>query len=207
MKIHTFACGPFQTNTYLVEDEQTRSALLIDPTMDSGRVYDAILARRLSVALIVNTHGHIDHVYCDAYFSDKTGAVVAIHQADVPVLAASGKMAAMFGLKAPAPVVAGRVLAEGDSVAAGSLSFQVIHTPGHTPGGVCLYGHGALFAGDTLFAGSIGRTDLPGGDHKMLITAITGKLLTLPGETIIYSGHGLPSTIAEEGAHNPFLRR
>lgn len=206
MKIHRFARGPFQTNTYLVEDEATGSALLIDPTIGSETVYDVIVARHLSLALIVNTHGHIDHVYCDAYFRDKTGAAVAIHEADAPALASGQGVALLFGLPAPTPVVADRMLADGDAVTAGDLSFQVIHTPGHTPGGICLYGHNVLFAGDTIFAGSIGRTDLPGGDYDTLITSIKHKLLTLPGDTVVYSGHGQPSTIAEERAHNPFLQ-
>jgi hydroxyacylglutathione hydrolase len=205
MKIHTFTLGPFGTNTYLVEDEAAGEALLIDPTMDSESVYDAVVARDLRVVLIANTHGHIDHVFADAFFKQKTGAALVIHGDDAPLLASLAQQSRMFGLAEPAVAQADRLLADGDVLSVGSLSLQVIHTPGHTRGGVCLYGHGVLFAGDTLFAGGIGRTDLPGGDYETLIGSITRRLLVLPDETIVYSGHGGATTIGEEKKGNPFL--
>jgi len=205
MKIHTFTLGPFQTNSYLVEDETTGLALLIDPTIGSESIYDYVAAHKLQVPLIVNTHGHIDHVYGDAFFKQKTGAALVIHPADTDWLQAVPQQAVMFGIQAPPSATPDQLVNDGDSVATGNLSLRVIHTPGHTPGGICLYGHGILLSGDTLFAGSIGRTDLPGGDYETLIAAIHEKLLALPDETVVYSGHGRPTTIGEEKRLNPFL--
>jgi glyoxylase-like metal-dependent hydrolase (beta-lactamase superfamily II) len=205
MKISTYTCGPFGTNTYLVEDEASKEALLIDPTIGSGRVGDEIRARGLALRLIVNTHGHIDHVFGNAFFVQQTGAELAIHTDDAWWLGALTKQAATWGLDTPGAVQPSRLLNDGDAVAVGALSFVVLHTPGHSAGGVCLYGHGVLFAGDTLFAGGIGRTDLPGGDYDTLIDSIKRRLLTLPGETVVYSGHGEPTTIEQERQGNPFL--
>jgi hydroxyacylglutathione hydrolase len=204
MKVHTFAFGLFQTNSYLVEDDGSAEALLIDPTISAEPLWDFITTQRLHVSLIVNTHGHIDHIYSNAFFKSKTGAALAIHSADAQRLAATGD-AGIFGLKPPPTAVADRLLEHGDSVAVGGLHFTVIHTPGHTPGGICLYGHNALFAGDTLFAGGIGRTDLPGGDYDTLIDSITRRLLVLPADTVVYSGHGGTTTIEQEKRGNPFL--
>ena len=206
MRIHTYARGPFQTNTYLIEDEATGEALLVDPTIDSESVGDEITARKLHVALIVNTHGHVDHTYGDAYFKRTTGAALAIHADDAPLLAGSVQQARRFGLPAPDAVQADRLLAGGDVLVIGDLSLAVVHTPGHTPGGICLYGSGVLIAGDTLFAGSIGRTDLPGGDDDLLIESIHRQLLVLPESTLVYSGHGDATTIGAEKRTNPFLR-
>ena len=206
MKVHSFALGPFHTNSYLVEDETTGDALLVDPTIESQSILPFITEHRLHVALIVNTHGHIDHVFGDAFFKEKTGAPLAIHQADAPSLKSAANQAKMFGLDAPPAVTVDRLLADGDTVQVGQMSFRVIHTPGHTPGGICLYGHSVLFSGDTLFAGSIGRTDLPGGNFDQLMGSIRQRLLTLPDETIVHSGHGANTTIGEEKEGNPFLQ-
>jgi len=206
MRIHTFALGPFQTNTYLVEDEAAGEAMLVDPTMDSESVADVIAARGLRLPLIVNTHGHIDHVFGDAFFKRQTGAMLAIHRDDAAWLGSLAQQARMFGLAALRAVQPDRLLADGDVINIGSLAFQVIHTPGHTPGGVCLYRHGVLMSGDTLFAAGIGRTDLPGGDYDVLMNSIKQRLLVLPDETIVYSGHGAATTIGTEKEENPFLQ-
>ena len=205
MQIHTFACGPFETNTYLIEDEETGQAILIDPTMESEGIYDEIMARGLRLALIVNTHGHVDHAYANAFFKEKTGAPLLIHKDDALWLGTVAQQAVIFGLDAPPPSTADRRLQDGDTITAGNLAFQVLHTPGHTPGGICLYGHGILLSGDTLFAGSIGRTDLPAGSYETLLTSIRSKLLALPAETVVYSGHGPATTIGHEMMYNPFL--
>ena len=206
MRMHTFTLGPFMTNTYVVEDETTAQAMLVDPTIASESVYEALAERRLTLALIVNTHGHVDHVYGNAFFKEKTGAALAVHKDDEPWLRSMRMQAALFGLDVSPVSAADRLLADGDTVVVGSLSFQVIHTPGHTPGGICLYRHGVLLSGDTLFAGSIGRTDLPGGDYERLIESIKTKLLVLPEGTVVYSGHGPETTIGEEKLYNQFLR-
>ena len=209
MKIHAFALGPFRTNSYVVEDDTSGEALLVDPTIASESIYDEIVAHHWKIPVIVNTHGHVDHVYGDGYFKGKTGAQLAIHKDDAPWLETMGG-AARFGLAMPAPVSADRLLSDGDTVTVGGLSFEVIHTPGHTAGGICLYSsqssHDILISGDTLFAGSIGRTDLPGGDYDQLIDSIQRRLLVLPDDTIVYSGHGEATTIGEEKDSNPFLR-
>lgn len=205
MKIHSFACGPFQTNSYLVEDETSGEAVLIDPTLESEGILDVIGERRLRLTVIVNTHGHIDHVFGNALFKKRTGAPLAIHSADAAMLTLLGQQARLFGLPLPEMTGTDRLLADGDTVSAGTLALEVLHTPGHTPGGISLYTPGVLFSGDTLFAGSIGRTDLPGGDYDMLIASIMQRLLALPHETVVYSGHGQPTTIGEEAASNPFL--
>lgn len=206
MKIHTFACGPFQTNTYLVEDEGSGAALLIDPTLQSEGILAEIEQRALRLAVIVNTHGHIDHVFANAFFKEQTGAPLSIHSADAPMLATLAQQARLFGLPEPALAQADRLLEDGDTISAGALALRVPHTPGHTSGGVSLYSPGVLFSGDTLFAGGVGRTDLPGGDWNTLLDSITSRLLALPDETIVYSGHGQPTTIGAEKRSNPFLR-
>lgn len=206
MRIHSFTLGPFMTNTFVVEDEATGAAMLIDPTIGSERLYDMLMEQGLSLGLIVNTHGHIDHVYGNAFFREKTGAPLAIHRDDAPLLRSMGMQAVMFGLPMAPPSQADHLLVDGEDLRLAELSFRVIHTPGHTPGGVCLYGHGVVLAGYTLFAGSIGRTDLPGGDYDALIESIKTKLLVLPQATVVYSGHGPETTIGEEKEHNPFLQ-
>lgn len=205
MKIHTFTLGPFQTNSYLIEDEATHQGLLVDPTIDSDSIYADIVALQLKIDLIVLTHGHVDHAYGSAYFKKMTGAALAIHQDDVALLRTAPNQAVFFGLPMPQHVSADRLLADGDVITAGRLSFQVVHTPGHTPGGICLYGQGVLISGDTLFAGSIGRTDLPGGDSAMLLRSIKARLLALPPHTLVHSGHGPLTMIGEEKQFNPFL--
>jgi len=206
MKIRTFTLGPFLTNSYVIEDESTGMAILVDPTIGSETIYDVIKAHKLTIGLILNTHSHVDHVYGNAFFKEKTGATLAIHRDDAPWLHSIPQQARMFGLMAPSSPSADRLLENGDMITLGRLSFQVIHTPGHTPGGICLYGHGILLSGDTLFAGSIGRTDLPGGNYTQLITSIKKRLLILPEETVVYSGHGEPTTIGEEKRNNPFCK-
>ncbi len=205
MRVHTFACGPFQTNTYVVEDESSRAVLVIDPTIESDAVLDDIASRQLHVAVIINTHGHIDHVFADAVFKRQTGAPLALHSADAPMLSHLTQQARLFGLPAPEQPAADRLLSDGDIVSAGQISLRVLHTPGHTPGGISLYAPGVVFSGDTLFAGGVGRTDLPGGDMDALLRSIAERLLTLPDQTVVYSGHGRPTTIGEERISNPFL--
>lgn len=205
MKIHTFTIGPLETNAYLVVDEGSRQTLLIDPGLESEGIYDVILEERLDLRAIVNTHGHFDHVCGNAFFKAKTGKPVLIHRDDVTMMSQAAGQALAFGFQVSTSPPPDRLLAEGDEVEIGESRFQVLHTPGHTPGGICLYEEGVVFVGDTLFAGSIGRTDMPGGSYELLLNSIRSKLLSLPDETAVYPGHGPATTIGAERAHNPFL--
>lgn len=200
-----FERGPFLNNVYLLEDVRGREAWLIDPSIDSESILEEIARRGLRLSVILNTHGHLDHVYHNRLFKERTGAQIWIHADDVPLLEAVERQGAMFGVRVPSSPPPGRLLADGDRLRFADLEFEVLHTPGHTPGGICLYTPGLLLAGDTLFAGSIGRTDLPGGSYGTLIRSIRSRLLPLPDATRVLSGHGPETTIGRERGANPFI--
>jgi glyoxylase-like metal-dependent hydrolase (beta-lactamase superfamily II) len=205
LEILRFTYGPFAENTYVVVGPSGRSAMLVDPGIGSEPVGDAIEKRGLSVELIVNTHGHLDHVAGNAFFKRLTGAPIAIHAADLPFLRNVTAQAAMYGLTAedsPEPDVA---LVDGVGLTFDGATFDVIHTPGHSPGGVCLRRGDQMLVGDTLFRGSVGRTDLPGGDWDTLLAAVRGKLFLLPDDVRCYPGHEGETTIGRERATNPFV--
>jgi len=197
--------GPLQSNSYLLADEVTREAALFDPGMESEPVADVLARERLTVTAIINTHGHFDHVFGNAYFKAKTGAPLLMHRADLDLVKRLEEQSLYFGFRATPSPPPDRFLEEGDEVRVGGIRLRVLHTPGHSPGGICLVTDGTAFVGDTLFAGSIGRTDLPGGSAETLLTSIREKLLTLPDDTVIYPGHGPATTIGHERRHNPFL--
>ncbi|MDX9710556.1 MAG: MBL fold metallo-hydrolase [Trichloromonas sp.] len=205
MIIEAFPVGPLQVNCYIVGCETTREALVIDPGDEGGRILAALARAGLQARLVVNTHGHFDHIGANAFLVEKTGAELLIHEKDVPLLAQSERHAELFGLSVvPSPAPA-RTLAGGEALSVGELRIRVIHTPGHSPGGICLLVDGHLFAGDTLFAGSIGRTDLAGGNHQQLLAAIREQLLVLPEATVVHPGHGPDTSIGREKRHNPFV--
>ncbi|MCK5349187.1 MAG: MBL fold metallo-hydrolase, partial [Desulfobacula sp.] len=154
----------------------------------------------------INTHGHFDHVSANKRMKEATGAEIAIHPEDEPMLHELSQSALMFGLSSENSPPADILLEDGDEVTFGEITLQVIHTPGHSKGGISLYTKGHLFSGDTLFSGSIGRTDLPGGDYDTLISNIREKLLIFDEDTIVYTGHGPETTIGNEKRMNPFLR-
>lgn len=205
MTIESFAVGPMDSNVYVVADDATGDAAVIDPGIESDRVLEHVRERQWRLAYVINTHGHFDHVFQDVRFVEQTGAELLIHAEDAPLLKALSHQASWFGLPAPPTPVPTRLLRDGDAIAIGRLVFRVLHTPGHTPGGICLLGHGVLLSGDTLFAGSVGRTDFVGGDCRALTRAIREKLLPLPDDTVVYPGHGPATTIGQERAGNPFL--
>jgi glyoxylase-like metal-dependent hydrolase (beta-lactamase superfamily II) len=201
-----FPVGPVGANCYIFGDDAAREAFVIDPGDEPDRILEALRALRVKTLAIVNTHGHFDHIQAVEAVRGATGAPFWIHEAERDVLAqgpARAKM--MFGLDLPPSPVPDRWLVEGDRLAVGSLTLVVRHTPGHSPGGVCLVGDGMAVVGDTLFAGSIGRTDLPGADMATLLASIARVLLPLPDATVCYPGHGPSTTMGEEKRTNPFL--
>ena len=206
MEIATFVVGPLQSNSYLVVDEPSRRAAVIDPGMDSEVVLDAVRRQGLRVESVVITHGHFDHVFSGALFKAETGAEMVMHPNDLPLLAEVPETARLFGIKAPTPPSPDRLVREGDAIAVGGLSLRVLETPGHTPGSISLCLDDAVFVGDTLFAGSVGRTDLTGGSLEVLLHSIRTKLLALPDRTVVYAGHGPATSIGVERRDNPFLQ-
>ncbi len=205
MLVETLAVGPLQVNCYLVACPRTNHALVIDPGDEGDRILEMIDKLGLKVKMVVNTHGHFDHVGANHQVLAATGVELCMHRDDLPLLKVAAKQAAGYGLPAVQSPDPKRFLENGDLIEVGDLSFEVIHTPGHSPGGICLYGEGHLFSGDTLFAGSIGRTDLPGGDMKQLLSHIRSQLMVLPDATVVHPGHGPESTIGREKTVNPFL--
>jgi glyoxylase-like metal-dependent hydrolase (beta-lactamase superfamily II) len=206
VNVVTIPNGVFAENTYLVVDEPAGACAVVDPGEEAGLILHKIGQTGTRAAAVWLTHAHLDHVLGVAQVATATGAPVWLHPGDRPLYDAAAAQAAAFGLPAP-PVLPAPDYAfgVGEPVAVGGLRFDVRHAPGHSPGSVCLVGHGVCFCGDVLFAGSIGRTDLPGGDFETLLHSIERELLSLPDDTIVYSGHGPATTIGRERRTNPFL--
>ncbi len=199
--------GPLQVNCYILADEKTKEAVVIDPGDDAEDILKIIKEKGLTVKYIVNTHAHFDHVGANAKLKEATGAEILLHEADAALLSSSTSQAGMFGMKTAASPPADRYIRDGDVITAGEVSLTVLYTPGHSSGGISLLEDGMVFSGDALFTGSIGRTDLPGGDLMTLIGSIKSKLLDLPDDTRVFPGHGPDSTIGEEKKENPFLNQ
>ena len=213
MKISIFQFSLFGINTYLVSDSSTHDCAVIDPGMISPEeekaISDFILTNGLHLTHIINTHLHIDHAAGISYLKSRYGAPVYAHPDDAPLGERIDMQASMFGIREKISNVTDTVdLSDGDIIHIGEGELEVIHVPGHSPGSVALYDRkdGFLIGGDILFAGSIGRTDLPGGSYETLVGGIKRRLLTLPPSTIVYPGHGPSTTIGREAASNPFLR-
>jgi hydroxyacylglutathione hydrolase len=201
--------GPLQCNCSIIGDEATHEAMAIDPGDDIADILALIAKHNLQVKQIVITHAHIDHVGGAMKLRAATGAPILLNQNDSVLLKMLDVQAAWIGMEAPGKVEIDQSIGESDKVQAGPLVAQVLHTPGHTEGSICLYFsvERKLIAGDTLFAGSIGRTDLPGGSFDKIIRSIHEKVLALPDETIVVPGHGPLTSIGEERESNPFLRK
>ena len=207
--------GMLQCNCSIIGDPVTREALVIDPGDEVSRILELLGRHKLKVKGIVSTHAHIDHVGGLSKLHQYTGAPVMMHRDDLPLYQAMDVQAAFLGVMPPEVTEVHQLLTEGDALQWGSLEAQVIHTPGHTPGSVSLYmpqeagkitlASPQLFAGDTLFAGSIGRTDLWGGSMEAILDSLRGKLMALPGETVVHPGHGPTTSIGEEKESNPFV--
>jgi len=206
MLIKTLPVGPLQVNCSIVVCEETRQAVVIDPGDDAGEILREVKQADSEIKLIINTHGHFDHIGGNAGLIAASGAELMMHADDVPVLQQAAVHAGIYGLSVTPSPDPDRLLADGESVTIGSLTFSVLHVPGHSPGGICLLIENDIFVGDCLFAGSIGRTDLPGGNHDLLISGIRQKLLPLADDTVVHPGHGPDTTIGREREHNPFLR-
>ena len=201
--------GPLQCNCSVIGDETTREAMVIDPGDDIAEVLALVQKHNLRVKQIVITHAHIDHVGGAMKLRATTGAPIILNHNDYTLLKMLDLQAAWIGMASPGKVEIDHSIAEADRLQAGALTADVLHTPGHTEGSICLYfpAEKKLIAGDTLFAGSIGRTDLPGGSFEKIINSLQGKLMALPDETLVVPGHGPVTTIGEERESNPFLRR
>jgi glyoxylase-like metal-dependent hydrolase (beta-lactamase superfamily II) len=197
--------GQFAQNCWLVADPGAGEAAVIDPGEESGRILAELAARGWRATAIWITHAHIDHILGVAAVRAATGAPVYLHPRDRPLYDNVAEQGRWFGLRVDPLPPPDHAFAEGDRVRVGSLEFVVHHVPGHSPGHVALVGLGHCFSGDVLFRGSVGRVDLPGGDGALLMESIRRRLLTLPGDVIIHSGHGPDTTIAEERRGNPFL--
>jgi hydroxyacylglutathione hydrolase len=201
--------GPLQCNCSIIGDETTHEAMVIDPGDNIDDVLDLIGKHHVRVSQIVITHAHIDHVGGAMKLRASTGAPILLNQNDYALLKMLDVQAAWIGVPSPGKVEIDRSIQTGDSVAAGSHTATILHTPGHTEGSVCLYfsAEKKLIAGDTLFAGSIGRTDLPGGSTQKIIESLHNTVLALPDETVVVPGHGPLTTIGEERRSNPFLMK
>ncbi|MGI6712938.1 MAG: MBL fold metallo-hydrolase [Bacillota bacterium] len=205
MIIKTLQVGMIGTNCYIVACSNTKEAAVIDPGDEAQRIMKTVKENGLSVSVIINTHGHWDHVGGNNELFQLTGVPVLIHEKDASFLAEEKLNLGTFIGKKSSSHMADQLLKEGDQVKVGNLSFSILHTPGHTPGGISIVGKNVVFVGDTLFAGSIGRTDLPGGGFDILIRSIKDKLFSLDDSYIVYPGHGPSTTIGWERKNNPFL--
>ncbi len=195
MILKVLVVGPFATNCYVVGSEPAKQGMIIDPAAEAKAILDAVHQLGISISLIVVTHTHIDHIGAVREIKRETNADFALHEAE-------GRGIAQVISRLPQP---DRLLKDGDTIDIGDLHFLVLHTPGHSPGGISLLGHGVVFCGDTLFKLGIGRTDLPGCSHNQLISSIQSKLMVLPDETIVLPGHGPWTTIGDERRMNSFL--
>ena len=215
MLVKQFEVGDFNIFSYLVADEEAKEGLFIDPSADHDLLLREAALFGLTIKYIVNTHHHIDHVMGNREMAGRTGAKIVIHKDDAPRMHdVDPSILKMF--RAELPQEADILVSDGDLIEVGNVALKVIHTPGHTPGGICLYlegtpgSHGMIFTGDTLFVGTCGRTDFPGGDFEQLEKAVTTRLYTLPGDTVLFPGHNYASrptsTIEQERHTNDAIR-
>lgn len=205
MILEKLVVGPLASNCYIVGSAVNREGMIIDPGDEAGQILEKIKDLQLDIKSIVLTHSHIDHIGAVKEVCKATGAEICVHTDDAQSLK-GGRMGSVLGsfyLASPTP---DRLLKGGDNINIGDLHFLVLHTPGHTPGGICVLGHGVVFTGDTLFNYGIGRTDLLGGSQCQLLTSLHTKLMVLPDNTVVYPGHGPESTIGAERSGNPYLR-
>ena len=205
MIVETLVVGPYAENAYVVRFPETAEGFLVDPGDEADRIAEVIRRHNLTIRYILNTHAHVDHVLAVEAMKELTQAPFYLHEAEEPNLRSVVERA----LWSPGPVeppVVDRYIRGGDTFEVGGQTVRVLDTPGHSPGGVSLVVDNVVFTGDALYAGSIGRIDLPGGSMEVLLESIRSALFALPGETVVYPGHGPATTIAHEREHNPFFR-
>ena len=205
MILERLVVGPFAANCYIVGSEITGEGMIIDPGGEAMQILEKVNNLQLAIKLILLTHGHIDHIGAVKDVSEATDSEICIHADDAKSLQEQ-RVSSEFSLSYPISPPADRLIKGEEDINVGDLHFLALHTPGHTPGGICLLGRGVVFTGDTLFNYSIGRTDLPGGSYSQLLNSLHAKLMVLPDDTVVYPGHGPDTTINAERRGNPFLR-
>ncbi len=206
MILDTILVGSYMVNCYITGSNQTKEVLIIDPGANANQIISHIEKQQYKPIGIVLTHGHGDHIGGVVELKSKYDVPIYLHALDQPMVEEGSKNMTKFMFGKSIEFSPDHLLKEEDEIAVDTLTYHILHTPGHTPGGVSIYCENALFTGDTLFQGSIGRTDFPGGSFEQLIHAIKTKLLTYPDDTKVYPGHNSPSTIGWEKKHNPFLK-
>lgn len=207
----TFPAGPFECNCTILACADTKDAVVIDPGGEVERIAEIVAHYDLAVRAIVHTHAHLDHIYCTRDVKTAHGGEICLHQGDAFLYDGIAMQAAMFGWKVRPTLPVERWIEHGDTIALGKRTLEVIHTPGHTPGSVCFEVHDPdagrlVFAGDTLFRGSVGRTDLPGGNTRQLAESIKTRLYTRDLDALVVPGHGPTTTLGDEARKNPFVR-
>jgi hydroxyacylglutathione hydrolase len=207
MILKTLVVGPFASNCYIVGSDSSKQGLIIDPGAEAKLILKSVNDLGLKIGLILVTHAHIDHIGALAAVKENTGAKFAIHESEAKAGLGmfSRMLSSVTGGSFSQPPKPDRLLKDGDTIDIDDIRFTVLHTPGHSLGGISLYGHGILFSGDTLFNHGIGRTDFPGCSYEQIMDSIQNKLMKLPDETIVYPGHGPATTIGEEKRGNPFF--
>ena len=205
LRVYVMEVGPLVVNAYIVEEPSSKKAVVVDPGDDGDALLGELRDRGLSVEKILLTHGHFDHVGAVRLLREKTGAAVHLHGDDAGRMATARRQGLLFGLSVDDPPPPDVIVADGDRIAFEGREFLVLHTPGHTPGCVSFLIGKMAFVGDLIFAGSIGRTDLPGGSHERLLASVREKIFVLPDDTVLFPGHGPSTTVGEEKRSNPFF--
>ena len=205
MILRMLVVGPIQANCYVLGCERTKEAAVIDPGGDVDKILMTLAKDKLRCVYIINTHGHFDHTGDNKRLKEVTGAKLVIHRADAPMILDQGSSGSLWGMEVEDSPPPDLYVEERDVITFGDISLQVLHTPGHSPGGISLLSNKMVFVGDTLFAGSIGRTDLPGGDYETLIRNVKEKIFPLGDDVVIYPGHGPKTTVGREKRSNPFF--
>lgn len=205
IEVRGLIVGAFQENCWVIGNRRTREAICIDPGEQADDILHMASEMGVKIKLIANSHAHLDHVLGVRGVQSDDNAQFLLHEADLDILQGAAESAARFGMQVEQPPDPDHYIDDEQKVEVDGVELHVIHTPGHTRGSVCFYGHGVLFSGDTLFRNSIGRTDLPGGDYNQEMSSIVDKLLILPDETIVLPGHMEQSTLGAERVQNPFI--